>query len=77
MEKAKKKLILVTENLKFLTLYLSQKSFNGNLIWIFFCSIHDKNHDVYISILCLLSRVIVSGNISSLTFLVYCMVNPI
>ena len=36
MEKAKKKLILVTENLKFLTLYLSQKSFNGNLIWIFF-----------------------------------------
>lgn len=36
MEKAKKKLILVTENLKFLTLYLSQKSFNGNLIWFFF-----------------------------------------
>ena len=32
MEKAKKKKILVSENLKFLTLYLSQKSFNGKRI---------------------------------------------
>ena len=54
MEKAKKKLILVTENLKFLTLYLSQKSFNGNLIWVFLQYPRQKSRRLYFNFMSLI-----------------------